>query len=101
MATKIILTHDIEANWNIDKSNVQTLEPGRVIVYDSEISKDATGNDIIAKLPEGRDKPYKHARIKIGDGVTPISDLPFATDAAIEDYFQAEEGVIYADGGRI
>lgn len=101
MATKIILTHDIEANWAIDKGNIQTLDPGQVIIYDSEVSKDMSGNEVISTLPAGRSNPYKYARIKIGDGVTPISDLPFATDAAIEDYFDAAEGVIHADGGRI
>ena len=54
--TRIQHKHDIEANW-IKAVNFTPLN-GEIIVYD-------------------KDETYNFARIKIGDGVTKVSDLPF------------------------
>ena len=82
MAIKIIPTHDIEANW-VKWSNA-IITKGQIIIYDP-------------------DDNCSYPRIKIGDGVTPISSLPFVTTAAIEDYFDynTTEDTIHFDGGRI
>ena len=52
MAIKIIPTHDIEANWA--KWSNAIITKGQIIVYDP-------------------DNNCSYPRIKIGDGVTPIS----------------------------
>ena len=54
--TRIQHKHDIETNWN--KAVNFTPLAGEIIVYDN-------------------DETYNFARIKIGDGVTKVSDLPF------------------------
>ena len=58
--TRIINKHDIEANWL--KATGFTPKQGEIIVYD----KDSTHN---------------YERIKIGDGSTLVSALPFVDDA--------------------
>ena len=54
--TRIQHKHDIEANW-IKAVNFTPLN-GEIIVYD-------------------KDNEHDYARIKIGDGITKVSDLPF------------------------
>lgn len=56
---RIINKHDIEANW--EKAKNFTPLAGELIVYD-------------------RDEKYDHERFKIGDGVTNVNELPFATE---------------------
>ena len=57
--SRIIHKHDIEANWNTaaEKSNLIPKQ-GEIIVYD-------------------RDENYDYERIKIGDGITNVTNLPF------------------------
>lgn len=81
--TRVQNKHDLEVNWNN-----ATFVPfaGELIVYDIEV--DAEGN-ALTKLVDGvqktvhelvgRDSPYTYERFKIGDGVTQIQKLPFAT----------------------
>ena len=80
MITRIIHTHDTEANWN----NVPHLVPkrGQVIVYDV-------------------DHAYTYERFKIGDGLTSVVDLPFVTDKSIQDFLNFDGTTCYIDGGRI
>lgn len=57
---RIILKHDIQANW--DKAINFIPFKGEIIVYDI-------------------DENYNYERMKIGDGVTNVNELPFADDA--------------------
>lgn len=53
---RVIHKHDIEANWNKAKNFIP--KKGEIIVYDA-------------------DEFINYQRLKIGDGITIISDLPF------------------------
>ena len=66
--------HDIEAEWLKNSDFIPML--AEIIVYDIEI--DEEGN--VLELPAGRIEPYTHERLKIGDGVHQINDLPFFGD---------------------
>lgn len=59
--------HDIEANW-LKAINFIPFE-GEIIIYCKEEEGDV--------LPEGRTNLIKYDRIKIGDGITNVNDLPF------------------------
>ena len=63
--------HDIEANWLKNSDFIPML--AEVIIYDREI--DENGNTL--ELPSGRTQPYVVERIKIGDGIHDVNDLPF------------------------
>ena len=66
--------HDLEANW-IKAVNFIPKQ-GEIIVYDCEI--DSNGNTLL--LPDTRTSPYSYERLKIGDGITKVSELPFLFD---------------------
>lgn len=74
--------HDIEVNWIKAGNAANPFIPlkGEIIIYDSEI--DNEGN--ILELPEGREIAYNYARIKIGDGIHNISELPFSFEPFID-----------------
>lgn len=79
MATKtitgrLVQKHDIEAHWLLATNFVPMA--GEIIIYDAEI--DADGNTL--DLPDGRTEAYTYERMKIGDGKTLVSDLPFVDD---------------------
>ena len=59
ISSRIIHKHDIEANWN--KATNFTPKQGELIIYDIDATHD-------------------YERLKIGDGVTLVSDLPFVDD---------------------
>lgn len=61
--TRIIHKHDTEANWNLATNFIP--KQGELIVYD-------------------KDSAYNYERFKIGDGVTNVNSLPFATDRQID-----------------
>lgn len=69
--TRICNKHDLEVNWQ-NRANFKPLH-GELIIYDKEV--DANGNTL--ELPSDRVTPYTHERLKLGDGVTLINDLPF------------------------
>lgn len=80
MATKtlngrVISKHDIEGNWWLAENF--TPQAGEIIVYDP-------------------DENYYYSRIKIGDGVQNVNDLPFLiqelTSEEIEEIF--DEGMV-------
>jgi hypothetical protein len=82
--TRIQNKHDLEVNWLLAENFVPL--QGELIVYDSEV--DAAG-EVLTKtvdgatvpvLPEGRTEPYRYERIKMGDGVHTVNDLPFIAD---------------------
>ena len=63
LQTRIQLKHDTEANWNVN-GTFAALD-GEMIIYDA-------------------DDNVKFPRFKIGNGSTPIKELPFATAKEIE-----------------
>lgn len=71
LITRMAQKHDLEANWLKDAEFVPM--QGELIVYDIEVDSD--GNTL--ELPEGRIEPYLYERLKIGDGITAVCDLPF------------------------
>ena len=90
MSTKSLYTrienkHDLEVNW--ERATFIPLQ-GELIVYDIEVDaagsvlKDAEGN---ALLPSGRTTPYTYERLKIGDGIRTVKDLPFMITCGTED----------------
>ena len=79
---RIVHKHDTEANWNTATSFIP--KQGELIVYD-------------------KDSTYDYERIKIGDGVTNVNSLPFATYKSIPELetdgtltFTSEYAVNYA-----
>lgn len=77
LKTKIVFKHELEVNWL--KSSYVPLN-GEQVIYDAEIS--ANGNTL--ELPSGRSAPYSYPRVKIGDGVRTVNQLPFPTVPADE-----------------
>ena len=61
--TRIINKHDTEANW--EKAVNFIPMQGEIIVYDA-------------------DEKYGYERMKIGDGKTLVSDLPFTTNTYVQ-----------------
>jgi hypothetical protein len=76
--TRVINKHDTEANW-LKAVNFVPWQ-SELIIYDKEV--DANGNTL--ELPEGRQEPYTYERFKIGDGITNVNELPFATNPITE-----------------
>lgn len=74
LKTRFIQKHDIEANWNATEGFIPKI--AEIIVYD---------------IDELHDK----VRIKIGDGVTDVKELPFfggeAIDSVQPDWDQTDE----------
>ena len=68
--SKIIFKHKLEVDW---LASDYIPEQGEQVIYDIEVDKD--GN--VLELPEGRTEPYVCQRIKYGDGIHTVSDLPF------------------------
>jgi hypothetical protein len=64
IAGRLVLKHDIEVNWNKAESFIP--KQGEVIVYDI-------------------DENYYYERIKIGDGKTAVTNLPFYLVDEVED----------------
>lgn len=59
LKTRVIHKHDIESNWALAVNFIP--KQGEIIVYD-------------------RDDTYNYERLKIGDGETVVSALPFTHD---------------------
>ena len=80
MKARISHLHKTEAEW----SSLKAWKPsaGEFVIYDP-------------------DEQYQYARIKIGDGVTQLSDLPFFIDSAIMANLQNQHYFEVIDGGRI
>ena len=81
--TRIQNKHDLEVNW-LQASFIPL--PGELIVYDIEV--DSTGNTLtkvvdgqqVLLLPAGRTEPFTYERVKIGDGIHTVNELPFIVD---------------------
>lgn len=80
--TRIQHKHDIEANWKLATGFVPLA--GELIIYDQEIDP-ATGATLT--LPPGRTEPFTYKRFKLGDGRTPVDELPFQIISAESVYF--------------
>ena len=78
--TRISQKHDFEYNW-INSASEFIPRVGELIVYEVEVDKE--GN-LLTQLPEGRTEPYTYSRMKIGDGITSVENLPFIDDALLE-----------------
>lgn len=77
LKSRLVQKHEYEVDWN-NAVNFIPLE-AEIIVYNAEA--DQNGNLLEGvTLPEDRTTPYTYARIKIGDGVTKVKDLPFVDD---------------------
>ena len=61
--SRIVLKHDIEANWN--RATTFIPNQGEIIIYDI-------------------DDNYSYERFKIGDGITTAIDLPFYLEQEID-----------------
>lgn len=90
--SRSIQKHDLEVNWNKATSFVPY--KGEFIIYDIEV--DEEGNDITQTVDGvektvyelvGRTTPYTYERFKIGDGKTPVIDLPFTINAHNNIYY--------------
>ena len=79
MKARISQLHKTEAQWALMTNFVPL--PGELIIFDP-------------------DNQNKQARLKIGDGSTPLKNLPFII-GAIVDKFTAESTNEVIDGGRI
>ena len=62
LLSRIAQKHDIETNWNNSPDFIPMR--GELIVYDIDAN-------------------YDYERLKIGDGATPVTELPFLTDGSI------------------
>ncbi len=72
--------HDTQSNWERAVGFVP--KRGEIVIYDKDIV-------------------HNYSRIKVGDGVTAINDLPFVIDSALDQLFTSESGILYCDGGNI
>lgn len=75
--TRLLMKHDIEANW-LKAENFIPLE-GEIVVYDA-------------------DETHSRPRMKIGDGTTKVGALSFVSPETIEPYMQL---VTNADGEKV
>ena len=93
--SRSIQKHDLEVNWNKATSFVPY--KGEFIIYDIEVDKE--GNNITQLNENGEEKtvyelvgrttPYTYERIKLGDGKTLISNLPFIDNTSLK-YIEQE-----------
>lgn len=77
---KVIHKYELEVDWN--KSSYVPNE-GEFVCYAIEVDKDGKvlcDSDGKPRLPEGRNWPYTYERLKLGDGVHTVKDLPFVGD---------------------
>jgi len=74
ISTKIQQNRNFQSVWETTKSDYVPLE-GELIVFEAEKTLDGT---ILDNSVTGREH-YTFPRIKVGDGVTNVMDLPFAS----------------------
>lgn len=80
--TRIQLKHDFENNWCTASSMGFVPKSGEIIIYDQEADSDGNRLTIDNKFAEpekiGRFTYYTYPRMKIGDGVHVVEELPFS-----------------------
>lgn len=112
LSARVVHKHDVEVAWLESKFIPRQAE---IVIYDIEV--DAEGNVLVdaegnPKLPQGRTEPYTYERIKIGDGVHNVNELPFANEdlniingeslgsiAQVEKNINYTENKTYAENG--
>ena len=77
---RILHTHDTEANWNLCAKFIP--KQGEIIVYDI-------------------DENISYSRIKVGDGITSVVDLPFANEGLLGEAILWDGDIGYVDAGRV
>lgn len=80
MKARLSLLHKTEADWNKLPNFIPYA--GELIIFDA-------------------DQQYDYVRLKLGDGKTKLSDLPFFIDAAITTYVYKHQYDEEIDCGRI
>ncbi len=80
LTARTIQMHDVEENWNKAVSFIP--KRGEIIVYDP-------------------DSLHQFTRFKIGNGITPVGELPFIVEKNIRDFFNNKDDIFYIDSGRI
>jgi hypothetical protein len=80
MKARISQLHKTEAEWK--NLNAFCPSAGEIIIYDP-------------------DQNFDYARLKVGDGITNLKDLPFFVDSATQNILQQQKFDIFIDGGRI
>ena len=96
LETRMQQKHDFEINWiNVETSFIPF--KGELIIYDPEV--DANGNVLSGaknssgKFPGDRTDAINYARIKIGDGIRSLANLPFLSGEG--GFNEADEFVFY------
>jgi hypothetical protein len=79
IVSRSIQKHDLEVNWI--KATGFIPYKGELIIYDIEVDKDGNTLELPTDEIYGRTTPYTYERIKIGDGIHTVSDLPFIDTA--------------------
>lgn len=77
---RVIHMHDIEANWKLASTFVPCL--GEPIIYDP-------------------DENCTYSRMKVGDGIHNVNELPFLQDNTLFELIKWEGDIGYIDSGRI
>lgn len=80
MKARVSQLHKTEAAW--DKLSGFVPAPGEFIIFDPDVQ-------------------HSYARIKVGDGITELKDLPFFIDSAIDDHTTKRRLNEIIDAGRI
>ena len=80
MKARVSQLHKTEADWNKLSSFVPL--SGEFIIFDP-------------------DKTHEYARLKVGDGATPLNELPFFIDSAIDHHVTKRRLNEVIDAGRI
>jgi hypothetical protein len=79
LKAKVVNKHELERDWN---ASSYVPRVGETVYYDPEI--DDNGNPDVTKCPrEYRTKPEIRTRIKNGDGVHCVKDLPFGSESIL------------------
>ena len=79
MKARICLLHKTESEWN--KLSDFTPLQGELIIFDP-------------------DRRHRYARVKIGDGATELSKLPFLIDPAVDEFIENHCDKVI-DAGRV
>ena len=77
LKSKVVHKHELEVDW---LKSTYTPEKGELIIYDIEVDIDGA----TLELPEGRENPYTWQRMKLGDGIHNVNELPFLNEAPKE-----------------
>lgn len=80
LSARVIHMHDVESNWNLIPEFIPKI--AEYIVYDP-------------------DENHSYPRFKIGDGKTPLIDLPFGAENALDGVIQWDNDIGLIDGGKV